>query len=199
MVVYTLEQCWEVGLPILAKNYLLRWSSFWSCQLYKQAKLSHLGHIKSACIHWKDDAPKTSHCLVRILVQRHNWGIFLRKRASRGRYSQWRSLSGHVERIFVHKNWRGRYWQHLVSTGWRCVPHKRSYTWCVAPCFWRSHYQPQSWCRLATSELRFDTVGLLFVGCCPRLVLLRRQARDNWLFKVQYSSSRWWNPAAHNR
>ena len=32
----------------------------------------------------------------------------------------------------------------------------------------RSHYQPQSWCRLATSELRFDTVGLLFVGCRQR-------------------------------
>ena len=25
------------------------------------------------------DAPETSHCLVRILVQRHNWAIFLRK------------------------------------------------------------------------------------------------------------------------
>ena len=25
-----------------------------------------------------------------------------------------------------------------------------------------------SWCRLATSELRFDTVGLLFVGCRQR-------------------------------
>ena len=24
-----------------------------------------------------------------------------------------RSLSGHVERIFIHKNWRGGYWQHL--------------------------------------------------------------------------------------
>ena len=30
-----------------------------------------------------------------------------------------------------------------------------------APCFWRSHYQPQSWCRLATSELQFDIVRLL--------------------------------------
>ena len=26
--------------------------------------------------------------------------------------------------------------------------------------FWRSHYQPQNWCRFATSELRLDTVGL---------------------------------------
>ena len=42
----------------------------------KQAKLSHLGHRKPASIHWKADAPKTSHCLVRILVQRHTWAIF---------------------------------------------------------------------------------------------------------------------------
>ena len=52
------------------------------------------------------------------LVQRHNSVIFLRKWAKIGRYSQWRSLSGHVERIFVEKNWRGGHWQHLVSTEW---------------------------------------------------------------------------------
>ena len=63
----------------------------------------------------------------------------------------------------VHKNWRGAYWQHLVSTGRRYVPHSRSYTRCFAPCFWRSPYQPQSWCRLATSELRSDTVGLFYL------------------------------------
>ena len=76
-----------------------------------------LGHRKPVGIHWKADALKTSHCLVRILVQKHNWAIFLRKWARRGRYSQGRSLSGNVERIFVLKNWRGGYWQHLVSTG----------------------------------------------------------------------------------
>ena len=104
-----------------------------------QSKLSHLGHRKPTRIHWKADLTKPSHCLVRILVQRHNWNIFLRKWARRGRYSQWRSLSVHVERIFVHKNWRGGYWQHLVSIEWRYVPHSRSYTRCFAPCFWRSH------------------------------------------------------------
>ena len=54
---------------------------------------------------------------------------------------------------------RRGYWQHLVSTGRRYVPHSQSYLWCFAPCFCRKHYQPQSWCRLATSELRFDTLG----------------------------------------
>ena len=153
-------------MPILAKkNHIFRWSSFWSWWVCKQAKLSHR---KSARIHWKADGPKTCHCLVRILVQRHNWAIFLRKWARRGRYSQWRSLSGHVERIFVHKNWRGGYWQHLVSIGRRYVSHSRNYTRCSTPCFWRFHYQPQSWCRLATLELQFGTVGLLFVGCRQR-------------------------------
>ena len=85
-------------MPILAKkNHLFSWSLFWSRQVCKQAKLSHLGHR----------TPKTCHCLVQILVKRHIWAIFLRNWARRGRYSQWRSLSGHVERIFVHKNWRG--------------------------------------------------------------------------------------------
>ena len=147
------------------KNHLLRWSSFWSWRVCKQAKLSHLGHRKSARIHWKADTLKTNLCLVRILVQRYNWAIFLRKWARRSQYSQWRSLSGHVERIFVHKELRGGYWQHLVWTGRRYVPHRRSYTRCFAPCFLRLHYQPQRWCRLVTSKLGFDTVGQLFVGC----------------------------------
>ena len=99
MVLYTLEQRWEVGLrPTYRrcqfwqkKNNL--WSSFWSWQICKQANFSHLGHRNPARIHWKADAPKASHCLVRILVQRHNRAIFLRKWARRGRYSQWLSLS----------------------------------------------------------------------------------------------------------
>ena len=65
------------------KNHLFKWSSFWSWRVCKQAKLSHLGHRKPARIHWKADAPKMSHCLVRILVQRHNLAIFLRKWARR--------------------------------------------------------------------------------------------------------------------
>ena len=48
----------------------------WLC---KQAKLSHLGHRNSSGIHWKADVPKTSYCLVRILVQRHNMDNFSSK------------------------------------------------------------------------------------------------------------------------
>ena len=94
---------------------------------------------------------------MRIMVQMHNWAIFLRKSARRGRYSQWRSLSGHDERIFVHKILRGGYWQHLVSTERRYVPQSQNYTRFFEPCFWRSHYQPQSWGRLANPEMRFNT------------------------------------------
>ena len=86
MVVYMLvERCKilrQVDLlkmPILAKkkNHLFKWSSFWSWRVCKQAKLSHLGHR----IHWKAGVSKTSHCLMRILVQRHNLAIFLRGEA----------------------------------------------------------------------------------------------------------------------
>ena len=87
-------------MSILAKkNHLFSWNSFWSWRVCKEAKLLHLGHRKPARIYWKADVSKTSHCLVRTLVQRHNWDIFLRKWEKRGRYSKWRSLSGHVDWI----------------------------------------------------------------------------------------------------
>ena len=153
MVVSTLEQRWEIlrqidiqKMPNLAKkiiriqkinlqkmpNHFFRWSSFWYWRVCKQAKLSHLGHKKPTRIYWKADAPKTGYCLARILVKRHNWAIFLRKWVRRGRYTQWKTLSVNVERIFVHKYWRGGYWKHFVSTGRRYVPHTRSYTRCFA-------------------------------------------------------------------
>ena len=47
-------------------------------------KIVAFGAQKSARIHWKADAPKTSHYLVWILIQRHNWDIFLRKWADNG-------------------------------------------------------------------------------------------------------------------
>ena len=151
MVVYSLEQRWEIlrqidlqKMPILAKkNHLFRWNLFWSWRACKQAKLLHLGLRKAARIHWKADAPKTRHCLVRILVQRHNWAIFFENEQGEAvtvngdRY--WAMLN---EFLFtkIHKNW-----QQLVSTGWRQVPHSPSYTRCFASCFCRSHYQLQSW------------------------------------------------------
>ena len=90
------------------KFHLFRLSSFWSWRVYKQAKLSHLGLRKPARIHWQADASKTSHCLVRIWIQKHNWAIFLRIWARRGRYSQWQSLSGHVEQTLCSQKLKRR-------------------------------------------------------------------------------------------
>ena len=121
----------------------------------KQAKLQHLGHRKPACIHWKPDAPKTCHCLVRILVQRHNWEIFLRKWVRRGPLQSMAIVIGTCWRNFCSQKLKRRI---LVTFGRCYVPHSRSCTRRFAPCFLRSHYQPQTWCRLATSELRSDYV-----------------------------------------
>ena len=80
MVVYTLGNIATDRLAEDAdfgkKNHLFRWCSFWSWRVCKQEILWHLGHKKPARILWKADAPKTSHCLVWILVQRHNWANF---------------------------------------------------------------------------------------------------------------------------
>ena len=187
MAVYTLEYGCVYDLqkmPLLAKNYLFSWSSFWSWRICKQAKLSHLGHRKPARIHLKADAD-----LKRVTVWCGFWsrgiiGSFSPKMSKGMPLQSMAIVIGPFWTNFVHKNWRGGYWQHLVSTGY--VPQSRSNTRCFEPCFWRSQYQPQSWCSLATSKLRFDTVVLLFVGCCQRYVL-HRQTRDNWRFKGKYS------------
>ena len=100
MIVYTLEQRWE----ILRQIDLQKKTSFQMKLILLICKQAKLSHRKPTRIHLKVDVLKTSHCLVLILVQRYNWAIFLRKWARRHRYSQWRSLSDHVEWIFVHQN-----------------------------------------------------------------------------------------------
>ena len=61
-------------MPIVAKKIIFSNEAHFDHGGY--AKLSHLVHRKPARIHWKVDALKTSHRLVRILVQRHNWAMF---------------------------------------------------------------------------------------------------------------------------
>ena len=132
--------CVHIEKPTHQKRVKVWWG-FWSRCIIgpfffencKKRPLQSMAIVIGPC--WKADVSKMSHCLVRILVQRHNWVVFLRKWARRGRYSQWWSLSGHIERIFVHKNWRGGYWQHLVSTQRRYVSHSRSYIRCFGLCF----------------------------------------------------------------
>ena len=140
-------------------NHLIRWSSFWSWREWKQAKLSHLGHRIPARIHWKVDAPKTIHCSVRILVQRHNWAIFLRKWARRCV-----TVNGDRYRANLNEFLFTKIEEENIGNIW----FQQDGATVFATCVWRSHYQPQIWCYLATSELRFDTVGLLLVRCCQK-------------------------------
>ena len=99
---------------------------------------------KQNCCIW---GPENPHAYIekpmhpkRVTVWCEFWprgiiGPLFWKWARSGRYCQWWSFSGHFERIFVHKNWSGAYWQHLVSTGWGYQPHSRSYTRCFTPGF----------------------------------------------------------------
>ena len=61
-------------MPILTKKSYL--------QMKLNAKLCYLEHGKPARIHWKADAPKTSQCMVWILVQKHNWAILAKEKKS---------------------------------------------------------------------------------------------------------------------
>ena len=191
MVVYTLEQCLQKMQILAEKNHFFRWSSFWSWRVCKQAKLSPLGHRKPARIHWKADALKTSHCLARILVQRHNWAIFLRKWTRRGRYSQWQTLSGHVERILVIGN----------------ISFQQEDTTCHTAEATLDVLRPVFEDRIISR--RADVVWpTRSCALTPLDYYLRSAVKDTCYaekpetidpFKGQYSWSHWWNTAAHNR
>ena len=120
----TLSSCliWQIMSFILAPNEygcVYAWTTlgniatlhcrFWQKKIIfsDEAHFDLGGYVnKQNCriLGTENDALKTSHCLVWILVQRHNSAIVLRKWAKRGRYSPWGSLSGHVEWILVKIN-----------------------------------------------------------------------------------------------
>ena len=122
-------------MPILAKK-----SSFQMKLILilagKQAKLSHLGHRKPARIHCKADVSKT----VRILVKRII-GPFLFK--NKKGEALMVIVIGICCTNFCSQKFKRRI---LATVGFNrnYVPHSRSYTRCFAPCFLRSHDQPQS-------------------------------------------------------
>ena len=89
-------------MPILAKKIIFSYEAHF-----------HLDGVNKQ--NYRNWGTENQHAYIEkpILVQRHNWAIFL----------------------LVHKTLRGEYWQHLVSIGRRHVPHSRSYTRCFAPWF----------------------------------------------------------------
>ena len=158
MVVYTLEQRGEGGL-----RSTCRICPFWEKIIFSDEAHFDLGVYvnKQNCriwgtenLHWKADAPKTNHCLVRILVQRHNLSVTVNGDRYRAMLKEF--LFTKIEEQGIGHIWFQQ--PALRST----QPKLCSMFWALF--FWRSHYQPHSWCRLATSDLRLDTVGLLIVG-----------------------------------
>ena len=161
---YTLEQSWEI------LDY--RRCRFWQKKiLFSEESHFDLGGYlnKQNCRIWGTETPqayieKPTHPK-RVTVWCGFWfrGIFSHFSSKMNKEKPLQSIA-----IVIEPCWTnfcsGGYWQHLISTGRRYVPHSPIYTRCFAICFWRSYYPPQSWCRLATSKLRFNTVGLLFVG-----------------------------------
>ena len=151
MVVYTLEQSWEIMW-----HYFLR---LWQKKVIfsDEAYFDLNGYVnKQNCRVWGTENPHV--CLVQLLVQRHNWPFFFEN--VQGRPLQ--SMSTVIGACWKLKR------RILATFGFNRTALRATqpnYTLCFAPCFWISHYQPQSWCHLTTSELRFDTVGLLFLGC----------------------------------
>ena len=103
-----------------------------------------MGHRKPVRIHWKADEPKMNHCLVRILVQTHNWDILLRKWAN-----EWPSEEDNIGIIWFQQdgatchtaettlaalnNWtfrRHRWGEYRIKTLlWRNIKSNRFRSW----------------------------------------------------------------------
>ena len=108
MDVHTLEQCWEVGLRSIYRR--CRFCQNKKIIFWDEAHFDLGGYVnRQNCSILDTENPhayieKSTHPK-QVTIW---WGFW-----SRDRWSQWRLLSGHVEQIFVHKNWIGGYWRHL--------------------------------------------------------------------------------------
>ena len=142
---------------ILAKKIIFSAEAHW--WVCKQAKLSHLKHRKPARIHWKADGFWSRGIIGTFFFENEQGEVVTvndnRYRAMLNEFLFTKTEGEDIGNI-------------LISTGRRYVPHSRSYIRCFPPYFWKSHYQPQSWCCLAASDLWFGIVGQLFVGCHQR-------------------------------
>ena len=170
-------------MPILAKkNHHFRWSSFCSWRVCKQAKLLHLEHRKPARIHWRADAPKTSHCLVPILVQRHIEPFFFENEQGEAVCSQ--KLKRRILATFGVKRTALRATQSKLHSMFCDLFLKISLSAAELMAF--GHLVSAIWHRWT-----------IICGVPSRISVTLTSQRQLTL-KGQYSWSHWCNTAAHN-
>ena len=172
---------------ILAKKkHLFSWSSFWSWRVCKQTKLSHLGHKNFAKLqlHWKADASKTSHCLARILVQRHN----------KNKMSNERPLQSMA--IVIGPCWTNFCSQKLKRTMLATFGFNRTPLCATQPELHSIFYAMFLKINLSAAELMsFGHLGAVTWNRWTIICGLPSKIS----VKGKYSWSHWWNTAAHNR
>ena len=159
MVVYTLEQRfakWACDrltedVDFGKKNHLFRWSSFWSWRLCKQAKLLHPKRVTVWCGFW-------SRGIIGLFFFEDEQGVAVTVNGGRYRamLNEFSSQKFKILATFGFKR-----------TALHATQPKLHSMFCTL--FLKIPLsQPQNSCRLTTSQLRFATVVLLFVGCRQR-------------------------------
>ena len=149
-------------------NHLITWSSFWSWRVCKQKNSRIWGTQNPYAYIEKPMHPK------RVTVWCGFWssGIIMpfffkneQREAVTVNGDRCRAMLNVFLFTKIEEEDIGNIW--LQQNGATCHTAEATFD-VLRPFFWWSYYQPQGWCRLATSELRFDTVGVLLVGCRQR-------------------------------
>ena len=141
------------------KKHLFRWSSFWSWHICKQAKLSNWATENPHAYIEKPRHPK------RVTIW---WGFWsrsiIRQYFFKNEQGEAVTVNGDRYPAMLNEFLFTNIEEEDIGNIWFQQGGAKCHTRWFAPCFWTSHYQP----RFATSELRFDTVGLLVVRCRQR-------------------------------
>ena len=147
----------EIGGKLAARvqgkhiiHHLFRWSSFWCWRVCKQAKLSHFAHRKP-------DAPKTGHCcgfwsrgIIGPFFFENEQAEEVTVNGDRYRAMLNEFLFTKIKEVDIGNIW-------FQQGGAMCHTAEAAVD-VLRPVLWAAEVMS-----LATSELWFDTVGLLFV------------------------------------